>query len=316
MLQSKIFTLCIFLFCLFIGCHAQIISGVVLDKKTNEPIPYSSIYLVSLKSGIYSSESGHFRLNYDSEKDTIIVSAIGYSTYKEKVTNLKPNDNVVSLEPNIIKLEEVIVTPFKKKTMILGPSKKQKEQRIGTFSGITKDGELTSKIEYLLFVKGTTTPVRIKNIIVGCSKKKKRLEAVFRIKFYTKTLDTNKPDRIINKTDIVNSFTQIKSKIITFDIEKENIILPVEGLFVSVEHIGYNLKELKKENTIEYNLLTSGKDNHEEIDFAFVKSEKGTIAGVKFHDKYYHPIEELQQYVPFMKNQKYNVFIQLEVEEP
>jgi hypothetical protein len=53
-----------------------------LDKETNLPVPYASVYLSSLKSGVYSSEAGLFKLKYDSPNDTLVVSVVGYSVFK------------------------------------------------------------------------------------------------------------------------------------------------------------------------------------------------------------------------------------------
>ncbi|MDR0394164.1 MAG: carboxypeptidase-like regulatory domain-containing protein [Tannerella sp.] len=302
------------LFC--VGSHAQNISGLVLDKETNEPIPYASVYLASFKNGIYASESGRFRLNYDSPNDTVIFSAIGYVSYKDKIANLKSNRNIIYLDPNTIELDEVVVTPAKKKkkTMRIGAHNSRQKQWWGSAAGMKTDGSFSFNVEHYLFIDGINIPVRIKKIIVGCSKKEERLEAVFRVRLYTKNKETDEPDQLVNKKDIVKSFTRIKSKKITFDVETENLILPPEGLFVSAEHIGYNLNELVDDSLLnKYNILNV-KNANSEISWLRVKSKNGAIAGTKLQGKYYLPIKGNEIYYQ-MEKQKYNIFIQLEVEE-
>ncbi len=317
MQNSKLIIVVSFLFCFFYAGKAQTVSGVVLDKETGEPIPYASVYLSSFKSGIYASEKGLFELKYDSPNDAIIVSVIGYVSYQNKMANLQSTGNMIYLEPNTINLEEIVVIPSteKKETIWLGALNTRNKRWNGAVADIKTDGSFAFNVEDYLFVNGINVPVRIKKVVVGCSKEEEKLEALFRIRFYAKDIETNEPAQIVNKKDIVKGFIRTKSKTITFDIENENLIFPPEGLFVSVEHIGYILNEQVDDSLLnKYNLLTPKKANRE-ISIAYVKSREGAIAGVKFQGMYYLPIEGNENFYQ-MEKQKYNVFIQLEVEKP
>jgi hypothetical protein len=306
---------------LFFTLKAQTVSGIVLDRETEAPLPYASVYLASLRNGIYSSVAGLFKLNYDNPNDTIIISVIGYKPYKDKIANLKLADNVIYLEPNTIALNEVVVTPSKKKkkTMMLGMLNKalNKLNSLPAYGPVKmkNDGSSSFCVEHYLFIEGINIPVRIKKIIVGCSKKEEQLEAVFRIKFYTKNNETNEPDQLVNKKDIVKSFSRTKSKTITFDVENENLVLPHEGLFVSVEHIGYNLHEQHIDTVLlnKYHILTEEKCS-DELVLIYVKSKKNAISGVIL-GIYDLPFPKRLMNLCQNEKNKFNILIRLEVEE-
>ena len=311
-MQRSILLLLLFYLCF--ESNAQSISGIVLDKETNEPLPYASVYLSSLKRGNYTAESGQFSLRYDSPDDTIIISVIGYTSFMTEIKNLKSSENIIYLEPNMISLDEVVVTPpkKKKKTFMLGATNRDK---MSVSSPMTTDsgGFFSVSIEHFLFIDGKDAPMRIKKIIVGCSKKE-NWESVFRIRLYTMNKNTKEPDELVNNKDIIKGFTHTKSKKITFDIENESIILPPEGLFVSVEHIRYNYNEQVDYSSSNKYIFSETIGGRRELSITYVKSKKGAIAGIKKQGLYYIPFEGHETYFQ-MEKQKRNVMIRLEVEE-
>ncbi|MFM9910474.1 MAG: carboxypeptidase-like regulatory domain-containing protein [Chitinophagaceae bacterium] len=90
------------------------INGVVIDSKTNEPIPFASIFIKEINSGIAADSNGKFSLNtiIDSTEITITVSAIGYTEQEYRVNN-KGNTVNFYLDPKVQLLGEVevIATP-------------------------------------------------------------------------------------------------------------------------------------------------------------------------------------------------------------
>ncbi|HEX8376317.1 MAG TPA: STN and carboxypeptidase regulatory-like domain-containing protein [Pedobacter sp.] len=64
-----------------VATDAQTLKGQVLIYGTDNPIGYASIYFNSMYKGTVSNDDGYFELTlHQSIKDSIIVSAIGYST--------------------------------------------------------------------------------------------------------------------------------------------------------------------------------------------------------------------------------------------
>ncbi len=87
------------------------INGVVIDSKTNEPIPFASVFIKEINSGIAADSNGKISLNtlIDSTEITIMVSAIGYSQQEYRVNN-KGNTVNFYLEPQVQVLGEIAVT--------------------------------------------------------------------------------------------------------------------------------------------------------------------------------------------------------------
>jgi hypothetical protein len=85
----------IYLLMLMIGFCAEVgatslISGIVLDEMTGEPLPYATIEVQGKAQGTVSNEEGRFILDTTelSPQDTLVISYIGYETAKVSLENL------------------------------------------------------------------------------------------------------------------------------------------------------------------------------------------------------------------------------------
>jgi hypothetical protein len=60
--------------------HLSIIKGKVVDAKTNQPVPYASVYIKGTQSGTVTDSTGRFKLRvqYDNAPLVVQVSYIGY----------------------------------------------------------------------------------------------------------------------------------------------------------------------------------------------------------------------------------------------
>lgn len=99
------------IFCLLSTClvNAQTITGKILDKKTNDPLPFASISLQSAHKGTISNEDGVYRILIESDKpDTLLVSYVGYQKFKIPVSELQKSGDLY-LTPSVNELAEVVV---------------------------------------------------------------------------------------------------------------------------------------------------------------------------------------------------------------
>lgn len=87
------------------------IRGKVLDQKSKEPLPYANISIKNSSIGTVSNEQGEFEffVPFDLVDDMLIVSYIGYKTFKEKISNLKESTTIL-LEESPIVLNEITVS--------------------------------------------------------------------------------------------------------------------------------------------------------------------------------------------------------------
>lgn len=115
--MTKKRALTLILYCCFINIiFAQYqISGVVLDKITNEPLPFVNIVALPSGEGSSTDFDGAFNFKSNTFISELSFTYIGYETFKLKV-NQKSTSNVeVLLDPTGIQIEEAVVEVKKRK---------------------------------------------------------------------------------------------------------------------------------------------------------------------------------------------------------
>ncbi|AXT51857.1 carboxypeptidase-like regulatory domain-containing protein [Aquimarina sp. BL5] len=93
-----------------ISISAQTISSKVVDKKTNEPIPYATIQYAE-NGGVITNEEGMFSFTLDQRSikiDSIYISSMGYE--KVGITLNSITDNIIYIEPKAIELSGVFIS--------------------------------------------------------------------------------------------------------------------------------------------------------------------------------------------------------------
>ncbi len=108
----------VILFIFIIACFQQVfgiteITGIVKDKSTNEALAYATISFTEGQYGVITDDEGSFRLEVKkpNNKDTVIISYVGYEAIKITTKALKQDGNVF-LKPYIFEIDEVVVTPL------------------------------------------------------------------------------------------------------------------------------------------------------------------------------------------------------------
>lgn len=91
------------------GQH-QIIQGILLNGQTNEPVPFAKIYNYTLGKGVLTNFEGSFSLTVSSNKDSVIITCIGYKR-QEMLFQLNEEQQIIRLDKNMQLLEQVMVFP-------------------------------------------------------------------------------------------------------------------------------------------------------------------------------------------------------------
>lgn len=88
-----------------------VIRGRVLDKETEVPVAFSTIYLVGKTTGTISNEEGEFQLKLGRKElpEEVRISCIGYKTFSSPVSQLVNTTRDYFLEPDIVPIQEVII---------------------------------------------------------------------------------------------------------------------------------------------------------------------------------------------------------------
>jgi hypothetical protein len=108
-ISYKYFLLFIILLSVF-EVHSQIIQGTILDNITKETLPGATVYLDGTTISTISDFDGNFSINTRGNNATLVVSFIGYATFRLnnplQYVNKKLN---VMVEKESINLDEVVL---------------------------------------------------------------------------------------------------------------------------------------------------------------------------------------------------------------
>ncbi len=113
MLTKNQSVLTLFLFFSFIiyGQDKSVISGIVIDDETDEPLPYASITLKNYPIGTITNENGEFDFYIPKSKrnDTISISFIGFNPFEIPISIIQGKLNVNLNRSNNL-LDEVVLS--------------------------------------------------------------------------------------------------------------------------------------------------------------------------------------------------------------
>ncbi len=119
----KKFTATAFLSTLLIGvlsyCHSFgqanriVLTGKVIEKATQEPLPYATVSIRGKSIGVVTNQLGEFTFNFSDQylNDTLMISMMGYETYMCVIKNLEDRDRLFfQLAMKTIILNEIVIT--------------------------------------------------------------------------------------------------------------------------------------------------------------------------------------------------------------
>jgi len=88
----------------------QIISGIVVDSESGEPLPSANILIKDTFRGTITNFDGEFTLTLEDEKATLVFRYIGYKSTKVRISENSDSFIEVALEPSILEMDEIVVT--------------------------------------------------------------------------------------------------------------------------------------------------------------------------------------------------------------
>lgn len=228
-MQKKL-TLIFMLLAVFSYSQSSIIKGRLLDKNTNDSLPYVSIGILKKGIGTVSKSNGSFSLDMKNalDIDTVKFSSLGYKPLIFKIKTLKKilNSNPnIKMEESIENLDEVIIMSKKKwKEKILGSETKSTSVTMGFSSNL--GSELGRKIN---ITKKQTHILKFNTYVALNTYASIKL----RLNFYT--VKNGLPSKKINTENIYVDFIG-KSGLLTVDLEKYKLIVD-NDIFISLEWV-------------------------------------------------------------------------------
>ena len=207
------------------------IKGIIVDKDTKEPLPFSSIGLKSEQIGALSNEHGVFIVPAPSKNatDSLVVVALGYARRAVLVRQGVAVANLtIEVPKRAVELSNVVVKAGKIKNLGLGARASAPGE--GMIQGLPGS-------QYAFFVKNDKNKrlgnVRTVSFYIGENGFPRE---PFRVRIYRADGNYNAPNTDLLTENVVVSAPQ-GGQWYTVDLTPYNITAPEEGFFVAMEWV-------------------------------------------------------------------------------
>lgn len=225
---------CLLIFMVWSQFAMSQISGVVKDSLSGAPVPYVHIAVENQNLGTNSEEDGKFTLPGSTENKILVFSALGYQTKTQKASVVTE----VRLKPIAYALDEVVIAKrLETREREIGKSSTQAYQAFDRGPSID-----TKFFPYDASYKKTKF---IKQVVVSTDSRIE--EATFRIHFYKVGADGFPAEELLAKDFIVSVGQGVKQT--KFNLNRFNLKMPKEGLFVGFEKLLIEKNKLEKTTT-------------------------------------------------------------------
>lgn len=231
--MKHLFTLA--LLCISLNSFAQRIT--ILDSLNKDAIPFATI---SFGNGLgnFANEDGEFIFSKEkySDVDSLFISAMGY-TEKMVLTTELPES--ILLKPAVSQLNEVVVSASKNGKFKLRKHKPSTHTDIFTSWLPTAESEVA-----VLFKRQEDKSTQISKLLLPINaeskyktKGKGKFATIFRVNFYENYKGL--PGEPIGYENIVFSMDEKEDKVFELDVLSKSIYVPKNGIFISLQVLGY-----------------------------------------------------------------------------
>jgi len=111
MLRTSFIVLLVFLG--FEGYSQNFLKGIILEEKSNIPLPGVSIFINNTTIGTISDKNGEFLISFPTRNSIIVFKSLGYETQSKNISNFSSMNPIkIQLKKNFIGLQEVRVFPI------------------------------------------------------------------------------------------------------------------------------------------------------------------------------------------------------------
>ncbi|QJX48608.1 alpha/beta fold hydrolase [Hymenobacter taeanensis] len=121
--RSYLLTVFFTFFAFSLRAQTLLVSGTVLDAKTDAPVPFVSVGAPNSALGTVADALGHFRFTLPAPPaagQQLLISCVGYETLARPLAEFLGHSPTVRLAPVAVSLAAVTVRPGKVKTKVFG----------------------------------------------------------------------------------------------------------------------------------------------------------------------------------------------------
>lgn len=236
------------------ACYVNAQEIKIIDTKDSSPISFATISFGD-GLGTFADEEGLFIFSKKKypDIDTLYISALGY---REKMITIADEinaaTNIVSLDPEVSQLGEVIVSAPKQGKFKFRKQKAETHKDIFACWLPTVESEVA-----VLFNRYEDNVSQISKLYLPVnaeseykSKGKGKFATIFRVQFYENNNGT--PGAGIPYENVVFAMDEKADKVFELDLLSKSIFIPESGIFVSIQVLGYANTDGKLVETKKY----------------------------------------------------------------
>lgn len=219
----------------FLSFQSQTISGTVLSKDDNQPIPYAKIGIINDNYGVQADEKGQFEIKLDniSKDKELMVAVAGYKQFRSSVEDfVKQSPHNIYLYEKVTSIQEVVIAPQNYKEKNLGIKSKSKSIM---FTPSMENGKSVVAETALEF--SSSKRLKINKVNINFSVFESTTPIKVRYTIYDEK--DGRPNNLLLDKDIIATIgkDQLQDSTFSLDLRKEKIWL--EGkFFVGIQFIG------------------------------------------------------------------------------
>lgn len=209
------------------------VKGKIVDENNN-PVPFANIWVENEANGTTSEENGTFSIALKDTNKTLVFSAIGYETTKQKASEVV----VVVLKSTSYQINEVVIAK----------RFETKEKEIGATNSVISqafDNGPRIDVKYFSYYPEYKKTKYLKQIVINTDSKIE--SAICKIHLYSVSPDGFPGEPLLEKDFIVTIKQGLKKT--RLDISQFNLRMPKNGLFVGFEKLVIERNKLEKITT-------------------------------------------------------------------
>ncbi|WP_025740297.1 peptidase associated/transthyretin-like domain-containing protein [Aquimarina pacifica] len=230
----------------------------VYDSIENTPISYATISFGN-GNGTFADAEGTFRFSkkWYPDIDSLYVSSVGHKELALATSSLPKK---IILVQNVAELKEVIITAEKKR--------KYKTKKIASevHNDYFKSWLPTVESEIAVFFSKTSQkstkiasvylPIKVESSNQN-AKKIQSFSTLFKMQFYSNS--NGVPGKRLSYDDIIFEVTEKDKSNFELDISEYKVFIPQEGIFISIQVLGYTDPDGKLQQTKKYSQIETRK---------------------------------------------------------
>ena len=242
-MKVRSFVLMILLVFPIIALAQNFVHGKVIDSETKKGLPYANLIYLNIKSAYYTDSLGNY--NIPVLNDDLQISCIGY---EKQILKSLPEDKVIEVKPVQYTLNQVVINFRSAKVIRLGFFK-DKVYTSNLFpmgllgpQGLSKNyvaQYIASKGEDLIITKllyNLSNHSTSSHLIFDDGRIKACETTNLRVHLFSVNKITGLPDKELLTQNLVFKNNCDLGNLVV-DVSDEHIIMPKNGVFVSLEYI-------------------------------------------------------------------------------